>query len=156
MVGILFRFIDSSELEFKENGYEVFTGSRLKVLRTAFEESASSGRHGTDINVGIMVQSPENKLISSKTSVIGILTFTAFLNVGMLLTNSERAKELRSAILNIVIDFLNKRIGESTKFINQREEDFVPSALREFNYRKESTNALNAYIIDGKIAIGYK
>lgn len=64
----------------------------------------------------------------------------------MLLTSSERAKEVRSAILNIVIDVLNKKLGGTTKFINQREEEFLPSAIREYNYRKEFTNALDKYI----------
>ncbi|MDD2792231.1 MAG: DNA-binding protein [Sediminibacterium sp.] len=144
------RLLDSNDLEFKENGYELFTGSRLKALRMAFEETASSGRHATDMNVGDMSQLVENELISSRTSSIGIFTFKALLNVGMLLTTSERARELRGAILNIVIDVLNKRLGGSTKFINQREEEFLPSAIREFSYRQEFTNALDAYIVDNK------
>jgi hypothetical protein len=41
---------------------------------------------------------------------------------------------------------MNKRLGGSTKYINQREEEFLPSALREFNYRKVFTDALDKYI----------
>ncbi len=148
------RLLDSNETEFKESGYELFTGSRLKALRSAFEEAAASGRHATDIHVGDISQSVENELISSKTSSLGIFTFKAFLNVGMLLTTSERARELRAAILNIVIDVLNKKLGGSTKFINQREEEFLPSAIREFSYRREFTNALDAYIVDNKFKYG--
>ena len=144
------RILDTNDAEFRVSGYEIFTGSRLKALRTAFEEIAFSGRHATDIHVGNISQSFENELISSKTSSLGIFTFKAFLNVGMLLTNSERARELRAAILNIVIDVLNKKLGGSTKYINQREEEFVPSAIREFNYRREFTNALDTYIVDNK------
>jgi hypothetical protein len=68
----------------------------------------------------------------------------------MLLSNSEKAKELRSSILDIVIDVLNKKLGGNTKYINQREEEFVPSAIREHNYRQEFTNALDAYITENK------
>ena len=68
----------------------------------------------------------------------------------MLLSNSERAREIRSAILNIVIDILNKKLGGSTKYINQREEEFLSSAVREYNYRQEFTNALDKYIENSK------
>ena len=68
----------------------------------------------------------------------------------MLLTTTERAKEIRSAVLDIVIDVLNKKLGGSTKYINQREEEFLPSAIREYNYRQEFTNALDYYIDDNK------
>src|ERR1035437_3647746 len=60
----------------------------------------------------------------------------------MLLTDSLKARELRSAILDIVIDTINKRTGGSTKFINQRDEDFVVNLLRGEDYRKEFTDAL--------------
>ncbi|WP_198170191.1 hypothetical protein [Mucilaginibacter arboris] len=64
----------------------------------------------------------------------------------MLLQGSDKAKDVRSAILDIVIDVLNTKLGGTTKYINQREESYVPSALREFNYRQEFTNALDNYI----------
>lgn len=144
------RLLDSNDIEFSESGYELFTGSRLKALRTAFEMFAIDNQYATDMNVGDISQPIYNEVISLKTSSLGVFTFKAFLNVGMLLTNSERARELRSAILNIVIDILNKKLGGTTKFINQREEEFLPSAIREFNYRREFTNALDSYIIDNK------
>lgn len=43
----------------------------------------------------------------------------------MLLTESERARMLRQTILDIVIDTINQRAGVSTKYINQRDEDFI-------------------------------
>jgi len=140
------RIIDSHSPEFEDNGYEVFTGTRLRDLRTAFEKAATAEPDGTDMDVGTIPHQIDNELISTRASVAGIFTFKALLNIGMLLTTSERAKEVRAAILNIVIDVLNKRIGGSTKYINQREEEFLPSAIREFNYRQEFTNALDAYI----------
>lgn len=55
----------------------------------------------------------------------------------MLLTNSDKAKVLRSAILDIVIDTINKRTGGNTKFINQRDEDFVGNLLRGEDYKRK-------------------
>jgi len=49
-------------------------------------------------------------------------------------------------MLDIVIDTLNQKIGGSTKFINQRDEEFLVAITREPIYRKEFTNALNLYL----------
>ncbi len=61
----------------------------------------------------------------TKTTTLGIFDFRAFLNIAMLLTESERARVLRQTILDIVIDTINQRTGGSTKYINQRDEDFI-------------------------------
>ena len=74
--------------------------------------------------------------------------------LGMILTGSEKAQYLRSAILDVVIDVLNQRLGGKTKFINQREEEFLPSAIREYNYRQEFTNSLDYYITENKFKYG--
>ena len=42
----------------------------------------------------------------------------------MLLTESEKAKEVRSVMLDIVIDVINKKTGGNTKYINQRDNEF--------------------------------
>lgn len=129
------RYIENNKSEFDEAGYEVLTGSRLKNFKLAY---------GNDINVATIDESLK------KTSVLGIFTFRAFLNIGMLLTESEKAKLLRSFILDIVIDSINQKIGGNTKYINQREEEFLSSALKEHNYRKEFTNALDFYVEPNK------
>jgi hypothetical protein len=49
---------------------------------------------------------------------------------------------LRQAILDIVIDTINAKVGGKTKYINQRDEDFLQSAFIEENYRKNFTDAL--------------
>ena len=64
----------------------------------------------------------------------------------MLLVESEMARALRSKILDIVIDTLNEKAGGSTKYINQRDEDFLNAILKEPHYRKEFTQALNTYL----------
>ena len=50
------------------------------------------------------------------------------MNLAMLITESERARLLRQIILDIVIDTINQRTGGGTKYINQRDEDFLLSA----------------------------
>ncbi len=145
------RLLENNGSELIESGYELFTGIRLKELRNVFFSASSAGNeHVSDISVGDMLEIPESELINPKAPSIGIFTYKSFLNVGMLLIGSERAKELRSAILDIVIDVLNKRLGGSTKYVNQREEEFLPSAIREFNYREAFTNALDFYIDENK------
>jgi len=70
----------------------------------------------------------------------------AFVNLAMLVSESDRAKLLRQAILDIVIDTINQRTGGGTKYINQRDEDFLHSAFIEENYRKQFTDALKDYV----------
>lgn len=129
------RYIESNKSEFEESGYEILTGNRLKDFKLAY---------GTDTNVGTIDESLK------KTSVLGVFTFRAFLNIGMILTESEKAKLLRAFILDIVIDAINQKLGGNTKYINQREEEFLSSALKEHNYRQEFTNALDSYVEPNK------
>lgn len=149
------RLLESHSKELTDSGYELFTGFRLKKLKVAFLESRQSGKADlSDIDVGEIPDITENEALSSRAPSLGIFTFKAFLNLGMLLTDSERAQKLRLAILDIVIDVLNQKLGGKTKYINQREEEFLPSAIREFNYRQEFTNALDYYIAPNKFKYG--
>jgi len=127
------RYLVKYAAELKGNGYEVIRGNQLKKLKIAIEE-----QFATDINVG------------SKTRQLGIFDFRAFLNIAMLLTESERAQLLRKTILDIVIDTINQRTGGGTKYINQRDEEFLISIFQEENYRKEFTDALWKYVDMGK------
>lgn len=86
----------------------------------------------------------------SKTTQLGLFNFRAVLNMGMLLTESEKAKQVRARILDIVISTINKRAGGGTKFINTRDIDFLPAAIEEDNYRKNFTTAV------GKCVQGHK
>ena len=45
-------------------------------------------------------------------------------------------------MLDIVIDTLNQKIGGTTKYINQGDEEFLVAITREPIYRKEFTNVL--------------
>ena len=148
------RLLENHKEELTDSGYELFTGSKLKLYKEQvfdFVRLARKKEDVHDMNVVNILQLNENELDSlSKAPQLSIFTYKAFLNVGMLLTGSEKAQILRSAILDIVIDVLNKKLGGKTKYINQREEDFLPSAIREYNYRQEFTNALDYYISDNK------
>lgn len=119
------RYLENFEKELKHNGYIVLKGKNLKEFKTDF---------GHIIN------------LSSKTSQLGVFNFRSFLNLGMLLVESEMARALRSKILDIVLDTLNEKAGGSTKYINQRDEDFLNAILKEPHYRKEFTQALNLYL----------
>lgn len=119
------RYLENNEKEIKHNGYTVLKGKNLKEFKNQF---------GHIIN------------LPSKTAHLGVFNFRSFLNLGMLLIESEIAKALRSKILDIVIDSLNEKAGGSTKFINQRDEDFLNTILKEPHYRKEFTDALKLYL----------
>lgn len=119
------RYLENYEKELKHNGYIVLKGKKLKEFKEQF---------GHIIN------------LSSKTSQLGVFNFRSLLNLGMLLVESEMAKALRSKILDIVIDTLNEKSGGSTKYINQRDEDFLNTILKEPHYRKEFTSALSKYL----------
>ena len=51
--------------------------------------------------------------------------------MAMLLSESEKARALRQLMLDIVIDLINKKTGGSTKYINQRDQNFLGSSLQE-------------------------
>lgn len=126
------RYVSENTEEISINGYEVLKGKRLKsFLDCVINQDVP------DINVGN---------ISNRTPQIAIFGFKAFLNMAMLLTESENAKVLRKIMLDIVIDFVNQRTGGSTKYINQRDQDFISAFLQEENYRREFTDALRDYV----------
>lgn len=121
------NYLEQNAEELSRNGYEVLKGNRLKTLKLAIQ--------GLDV--------PETDFGNiSKAPQLGVLDFRAFLNLAMLMTESERAGLLRKAILDIVIDTINRRTGGGTKYINQRDEDFIHSAFIEENYRKQFTDAM--------------
>lgn len=66
--------------------------------------------------------------------------------MGMLLTESEQAKKVRSLILDFVIVTINEKTGGGTKYINRRDINYLPAAITEENYRKNLTSAINQYV----------
>ena len=85
--------------------------------------------------------------VGSKTTQLGLFNFRAFLNIGMLLTESERAKTLRSMILDFVIATIHEKTGGGTKFINRRDINYIPAAITEENYRKNLTSVIRQYVL---------
>lgn len=123
------RYLEAHGDELEHNGYEVLKGKKLQAFREAI-----SAQFVTDIDVG------------SKVRNLGIFDFRSLLNIAMLLTESETARVLRQTILDVVIDTINQRTGGGTKYINQRDEDFIQASFAEENYRKEFTNALRDFV----------
>lgn len=120
------RYLASNGDELKSNGYQILKGRKLKE----FKEIA----YGTLIDEG------------TKISVLGIFSFRAVLNLGMLLTDSEPARLLRSRLLDIVLDVMAERSGGHTKFINQRDDSYLLAAFQEESYRRQFTDALDRYV----------
>lgn len=126
------RYLEQNGEELSENGYEVLRGKKLKSFLDAARNS------GKDINV------------PTKTTVLGVFDFRAFLNMAMLLSESEKARALRQLMLDVVIDLINRKTGGGTKYINQRDKDFLFSSLQEDNYRRQFTDALKNYVEDNR------
>jgi hypothetical protein len=119
------RYLSKHETELRHNGYVNLKGKALKDFKEQFGRILEEG---------------------AKAPQLGVFNFRAFLNLGMLLSESDKAKAIRSAILDIVIDTVNQKLGGSTKYINQRDEDFFFAILKEPHYRKEFTTALNLHL----------
>ncbi len=130
------NYLERHEQELAQNGYEVIRGKRLQALK--LEISSSDVPESIFGNIG-------------KAPRIAILPFRAFLNLAMVVSESDRAKKLRQVILDVVIDSINQRTGGQTKYINQRDEEFLESWFQEADYRKEFTAALNECVALGKI-----
>lgn len=143
----LTNYLQRYEDEIKHNGYEVIKGQKLKQFKDEFGYFLTNADYPeqTETNFPLSTENIDNQP-KSRLKALAIFNFRAFLNLGMLLAESEKAKALRSKILDIVIDTLNQKLGGSTKFINQREEDFLIAMAREPVYRKEFTEALNKYL----------
>lgn len=119
------RYLEKHSDELAANGYVLCKGKHLKELKLQFAPV---------INVG------------SKTTQLGLFNFRSFLDMGMLLTESEKAKKVRSLILDFVITTINEKTGGGTKYINRRDVHYLPTAITEENYRKNLTSAINQYV----------
>ena len=119
------RYLEKHSDELAANGYVLCKGKHLKELKLQFAPV---------INVG------------SKTTQLGLFNFRSFLDMGMLLTESEKAKKVRSLILDFVITTINEKTGGGTNYINRRDVHYLPAAITEENYRKNLTSAINQYV----------
>ena len=117
--------INANDEELRYNGYQVFQGDKLKDFKQYF---------GREID------------FPTKTTQLGLFDFRSFLNVGMLLTTSEKARQVRNRILDIVIDTITKKAGGSTKYINRRDPNYVVSAIIEEDYHKKLLDTIHCYV----------
>lgn len=117
--------LSANENELQKNGYRVLVGKELKDFKLRFD---------TEIDFGI------------KTVRLGVFDFRSFLDIGMLLTTSEKAKQLRSLMLDIVISVINEKTGGGTKYINRRDRNYITSAIQEENYHRKMTDAIRDYV----------
>lgn len=124
------RYITSHGDELKANGYQLLRGKKLNEFKNLID--------GTLVYEG------------TKTSILGVFSFRAVLNLAMLLTESERAKAIRTRLLDIVMDVLAERTGGHTKYINQRDERYLTASFEEQSYRKQFTDALDQYVVENK------
>jgi hypothetical protein len=99
------RYLAIHADELKFNGYFLSKGKSLKEFKLQF---------GRLINE------------TTKTTVIGLFNFRAFLNIGMLLSESEKAKQVRSLILDIVIATIQRANGRRHK-IHQSSRCKLPA-----------------------------
>lgn len=148
--------LKKNEDEVKHNGYRVLKGQKLKEFKEKFGPllSVTDDLSQKETDFPLSGEELDNQSYKRLKS-LAVFNFRAFLNVGMLLTESENAKMLRSSILDIVIDTLNQQTGGSTKYINQRDEEFLVAITREPIYRKEFTNALSQYLDMGNYKYAY-
>ena len=93
------RYLEKHSDELAANGYVLCKGKHLKELKLQFAPV---------INVG------------SKTTQLGLFNFRSFLDMGMLLTESEKAKKVRSLILDFVITTINEKTGGGTNALLAR------------------------------------
>lgn len=128
------NYLENNSEELARNGYEVIKGNRLKEMKLAIESA-----NVPEIDFGNIKKTPQ----------LGVFDIRAFFNLAMLMKESENAGLLRKAILDIVIDTINIRTGGATKYINQRDEEFVHSVFIEENYRKQFTDALKDCVTMG-------
>ncbi len=124
-VSTIDRYLASNGDELKHNGYVLCKGKSLKEFKLQFAHLINE---------------------ASKTTQLGLFNFRAFLNMGMLLTESERAKTLRSMILDLVITTIHEKTGGGTKYINRRDRNYIPAAITEENYRKNLTSVIRQYV----------
>jgi len=120
------RYLEQNKSELDKNGYKVLKGQEFKEFKD----------YVYDMNVADMLRTPS----------LGVFSFRAVLNLAMLITESVKAKSIRSKILDIVLDVMAQKTGGHTKFINQREDNYLLASYKEFSYRQEFTNAIDYYL----------
>jgi hypothetical protein len=124
------QVINNHREELQESGYRILSSRELNALRAAGV---------TEKNFGNLDFVPR----------LAVFNFKAFLNIGILLTGSEKAKILRNLVFNTAIEVVNRKAGGNTKFINQRDENYIIATYYNEGYRQEFVDALKEYVEAG-------
>lgn len=122
------RYLNNNHEELTKNGYHILRSRELKDFKDL-----------ADVDDSNVVD------IDPKVPQLGIFSFRALLNLAMLVTESDTARQMRSRILDIAIQVIAHKVGDRT-YVNQRDADYLPAAFQEENYRKDFTTALNQYV----------
>ena len=124
-------YLNSNNEELTSNGYTILEGQKLKDFISSIEQQFPND---------------DKWNIPKRTPKLSIFNFRALLNLAMLITRNEKAKQIRSIILDISISSINKRTGGGTKYINSRDANYLQSAMSEQRYRRVLTTAINQYV----------
>jgi hypothetical protein len=76
------RYMESNKQELENSGYRILRGEALKSLKKQIISMSDP-----DISVG------------TKVNILEVFSFRAFLNIAMIISESEKAKVIRSVIL---------------------------------------------------------
>lgn len=129
------RTISDNSIELKSNGLRTLRGQELEdVIAKDFVTLKNDGHKVVNLTVS---------------------TFKTVLNFGMLLKTSEKARLIRTKVLDVTIEVLENKTSKNTKFINQRDKDYLSQAQREAIERKKFTNAIKEYIDMGNYKYAY-
>lgn len=113
------RAIEQNREELIQNGFCIISGKELADLKAS----------------GFPVP-PRMRSLS-------LFHFRTLLDIAMLLTTSERAKAIRSKILDITMSVLNQVTGNNCTYINQRDPDFLDVSYQNDVGRRQFTRAIN-------------
>lgn len=115
------RYMANYAEELRTNGYEMLTGEKL--------DEAKAQLGGGEFNV-------------PNVGRLGVVNFRGLINLGMLLAESEKARVLRSLILDLVIKTVVDKSGGDTVHINQRDEAYLIASFKGKGYRQVFIDAL--------------
>lgn len=82
-------------------------------------------------------------------------SFKTVLNFSMLLKTSEKARDVRGKMLDITMQVLENKVSKNSKYINQRDREYLGQAQREAVERKKFTQAVKDYIDMGNYKYAY-
>ncbi len=121
------RCIQKHSDELQSNGYLVLTGEALSRF-------LSSVQFDRCTNASIKT--------SAKIRRLGLFNLRAFLNLAMLLSESKKAEEIRTLMLNIATNLIVEKTGGNIKYINQRDDRFIKAWFSNEQYNKKLHKAL--------------